>query len=336
MGISRAIGVESSGTTKHMKRHGYLYDDICSMDNLREAHKRASRGKRHYREVIMVDSNPDEYLEQIREMLVKKTFKNSPYITMTRNEYGKVREISKLPYFPDRIIHHAIMNVVEPIWESQLIADTWASIKGRGVHKGVRRIKSAMQDVRNTQYCLKLDVRKFYPSIDNEIIKRIIRIKIKDVNLLWLLDEIIDSSKGLPIGNYLSQILANLYLSTLDHWVKESLGVKYYFRYCDDMVLLARDKQSLHEIRLSIGSYLTNELNLSLKSNWQVFPVDVRGVDFLGYRFFHGYTLVRKSIVQRFKLKSKKNKRESIPSYWGWFKWADSFNLINKYGVNYG
>jgi len=319
-----------------MKRHGYLYDDICSMDNLREAHKRASRGKHHYRAVIMVDSKPDEYLEKIRGMLINKTFKNSPYITMTRNEYGKVREISKLPYFPDRIIHHAIMNVVEPIWESHLIADTWASIKGRGVHKGVRRVKTAMQDVQNTQYCLKLDVRKFYPSIDNEIIKRIIRIKIKDINLLWLLDEIIDSSKGLPIGNYLSQILANLYLSTLDHWVKESLGVKYYFRYCDDMVLLTRDKQSLHEMRVLIGSYLANDLKLNLKSNWQVFPVDVRGVDFLGYRFFHGYTLVRKSIVQRFKLKAKKNKRESIPSYWGWFKWADSFNLVKKYGVNYG
>ncbi len=306
------------------------------MENLHEAHKRASRGKQHYREVKMINADPEMFLQKIRAMLTEKTFRNSPYIMMIKNEYGKRREILKLPYFPDRIIHHAIMNVVEPIWTAQLIRDTWASIKGRGIHKGVRRIKQSLLDRENTQYCLKMDVRKFYPSVDNEIMKQIIRNKIKDENLLWLIDEIIDSAEGLPIGNYLSQFMSNIYLSGLDHWIKETLGAKYYFRYCDDMVLLGSSKSELHKQRVLIGDYLKDNLNLQLKYDWQVFPVDVRGIDFLGYRFFHDYTLVRKSIVKRFKRKYKQNSTKSIPAYWGWFKWADSYNLVKKYEVQHG
>jgi len=319
-----------------MKRFGYLYEEVCSIENLTEAHKRASKGKGHYREVKMINATPEKFLSQLREMLLNQTFKNSPYTRMFRNEYGKMREISKLPYFPDRIIHHAIMNVMEPIWISHFINDTWASIKGRGVHKGVRRIKAAMSDQKGTRFCLKMDVRKFYPSVDNTIMKVIIRQRVKDDRLLWLIDEIIDSSIGLPIGNYLSQFLANLYLSDMDHWIKEHLSVKYYFRYCDDMVLLLKSKRELHKYRRLIDQYLSERLNLQLKGDWQVFPVDARGIDFLGYRFFHGYTLVRKSIVSRFKQKHKSNKVASIPAYWGWFKWADTNNLIKRYGVNYG
>jgi len=319
-----------------MKRIGYLYEAVCSLENLHAAHKRASRGKQHYREVKMINADPEMYLHQLREMLVNKTFKNSSYTSMIKNEYGKVRKILKLPYFPDRIIHHAIMNVVEPIWTAQLIRDTWASIKGRGIHKGVRRIKQSLLDRENTQFCLKMDVRKFYPSVDNSIMKKVIRNKIKDENLLWLIDEIIDSSDGLPIGNYLSQFMSNIYLSGLDHWIKETLQAKYYFRYCDDMVLLGSNKAELHEQRKMIGGYLKENLNLQLKHDWQVFPVDVRGIDFLGYRFFHDYTLVRKSIVKRFKKKHRQNSTKSIPAYWGWFKWADSHNLVKKYEVQYG
>jgi len=304
------------------------------MENLREAHCRASRGKRHYTEVRMVDANPERYLAQIQKLLLDKTFQNSKYTRMVRNEYGKTREILKLPYYPDRIIHHAIMNVLEPIWTSQLIADTWSSIKGRGVHRGVKRVKQAMRDNEGTRYCLKMDIRKFYPSVDNDILKKIVRKKIKDADLLWLIDVIIDSAKGLPIGNYLSQYLANLYLSDFDHWVKEELSCRYYFRYCDDMVILAPDKAGLHRIRRRINTHLNDRLNLTMKDNWQVFPVDARGLDFLGYRFFHGYTLVRKSIVKRFKRKQASGQTTSIPSYWGWFKWADTYNLVNKYGVS--
>ena len=326
-----------------MKRFGYLYEKIYDLENLKLAHKNARKGKTHYREVKMVDKNPDEYLGKIHEMLKNKTYRNSKYKVMMRKmDNGKHREIYKLPYFPDRVIHHCIMQIVEPIWYKTLICDTYSSIKGRGIHRGVKSIKKALRDRENTKYCLKLDINKFYPSIDNGILKQIIMKKIKDKNLLWLLDEIIDSTKGIPIGNYLSQYFGNLYLSELDHHIKENIRCKNYFRYCDDVVILHNDKEFLHGLINHIHSYLTNTRNLKIKENWQIFPVDKRGIDFLGYRFYHDYTLLRKSIKEKFIRKVRKinkdwNKMDnsevinSIMSYYGWFKYANCKNLIMKY-----
>ena len=324
-----------------MKKYGYLYEKVYDLANIELAHKNARKGKTHYREVKMVDKNPEKYFTAIQKMLKNKTYKNSEYkVMICKTDGGKIREIHKLPYFPDRIIHHAIMQVVEPIWFKSLIRDTYSAIKGRGIHDGVKRIKKALYDKENTEYCLKMDVKKYYPSIDNKILKKIIRKKIKDNNLLWLLDEIIDSTKGIPIGNYLSQYFGNLYLTYLDHYCK--LKVKYYFRYCDDIVILHTNKQYLHKLKKEIESYLNTELRLTLKNNWQVFPVDKRGIDFLGYVFFHDYTLLRKTIKQKFiktvnRIIKKHNNLthteilNSIMSYYGWFKYSNCKNLQNKY-----
>lgn len=324
-----------------MKRKGYLYEQIYDLANLELAHKNARKGKTHYKEVQMVDKDPQKYFNILHQTLKNKTYKNSEYIKMTRKtDNGKIRDIFKLPYFPDRIIHHAIIQIVEPIWFNSLIRDTYSSIKGRGIHDGVKRIKKALLDKDNTTYCLKMDVKKYYPSINNEILKSIIRKKIKDNNLLWLLDEIINSTNGVPIGNYLSQYFGNLYLLCLDHTCKTK--VKYYFRYCDDIVIFHKDKLFLHQLKSEIESYLTNKLDLKLKENWQVFPVEKRGVDFLGYRFFHNYILLRKSIKKRFVksvkniIKKYKNLSTSqiingLMSYYGWFKYGNCKNLQNKY-----
>ncbi|MBF0258366.1 MAG: RNA-directed DNA polymerase, partial [Desulfamplus sp.] len=241
--------------------------------------------------------------------------------------------IYKLPYFPDRIVHHCIMNVVEPIWEKTLIRDTYSSLKGRGVHDGVKRVKSFLKDKVGTQYCLKLDIKKFYPSIDHDILKRIIRKKVKCNNTLSLLDEIIDSAPGVPIGNYLSQYFGNLYLGELDHWCKEILRIRYYARYCDDIVVFSDNKQHLHEVYKQIELYCRETLNLNIKGNWQVFPTRVRGVDFLGYRFFGDYTLIRKRIVIEFKKKMKTGDvNKSSVSYYGWLKHGNGHRLWMKYG----
>ena len=325
-----------------MKRYNNLYSKIYNMENIKLAHKNAKKGKLHYSEVKMVDSNPEKYFIKIYSMLKNKTFRNSKYDIFTKNCGDKEREIFKLPYFPDRIIHHCIMNILEPIWMKTLIADTYSSLKDRGIHKGVRRIKESLKDRENTKYCLKMDIRKFYPSVDHTILKQIIRKKIKDRSLLWLLDEIIDSANGVPIGNYLSQYFGNLYLSMLDHWLKEQNNCKYYFRYCDDVVILHSDKDYLACLRKDILIYLKTNLNLELKDNWQIFPVDKRGVDFLGYRFFHNYTLLRKSTAIRFKQRTKQIKKKhrlltsinvlsGVMSYWGWMKHADCYRLQNKY-----
>jgi RNA-directed DNA polymerase len=325
-----------------MKRYGNLYTKIWDMDNIREAHHNAQRGKQHYHEVQMVNADEDKYLMQIQVMLRDKTFRNSEYEIFIKTDSGKEREIYKLPYFPDRIIHHCVMQVLEPIWMSVFISDTYAALKGRGIHKGVKRVKLALRDVDNTQYCLKFDVRKFYPSIDHGVLKVILRRKIKDPDVLWLLDEVIDSANGIPIGNYLSQYFGNLYLTYFDHWMKEEKRCKYYFRYCDDVVVLSSNKVLLHKLLREVQEYLTANLKLSLKSNYQIFPVDKRGIDFLGYRFFHEYTLLRKSITQRFKAKvlcikcrhSYMNLSQvvnGLMSYWGWMKYGNCLNLARKY-----
>lgn len=139
-----------------------------------------------------------------------------------------------------------------------------------------------------------MDIRKFYPSINHEILKSIVKKKIKDKSLLKLLFEIIDSADGVPIGNYLSQFFANLYMAYFDHWVKEELKVKYYYRYADDIVLLSDDKNQLRSWVLAIKVYLTNVLELKLKDNYQIYPVESRGIDFVGYVCYHDHTLLRK------------------------------------------
>jgi hypothetical protein len=307
------------------------------MDNIRAAHINGRKGKGHYIEVKMVDSDPDKYLGRIHRMLVNKTFRNSRYKIFIKHGI-KDREIYKLPYFPDRIVQHAIMRVLEPIWERSLIRDTYSAIKGRGIHDGVSRMKTFLRDEYGTRYCLKMDVRHFYPSVDHDVMRMVVRKKIKCPGTLWLLDEIIGSAPGIPIGNYLSQYLGNLYLSGFDWWIKGTERVKYYARYCDDIVILHHDKSYLHELRKKCSEYLGRNLRLKIKDNWQVFPVKSRGIDFLGYRFFGQYTLIRKRIANDFKRKvryiaynyselSHQKIVNRIMSYYGWLKHGNGYNL---------
>lgn len=319
---------------KHnMNRKNNLIQKIYEKENIKRAFYNARKGKLHYREVKQIQANQDHYFSELQQTLQSGTFKNSSYEVVTKKTGGKTRQIYKLPFYPDRIVHHCILQVLQPIWMSVFIRDTYATIPGRGIHDGVYRLKNATKDTVNTRYCLKIDIKKYYPSIDHEVLKQIVRKKIKCSGTLQLLDEIIDSAPGIPIGNYVSQWFGNLYLAYFDHYVKEQLKVKHYFRYADDMVFLHVDKTFLHQALIDTGVYLKNNLNLTIKENYQIFPVDKRGIDFLGYRFYHGYTLVRKSIVQNFKTKINTNKAtpQSHAAYWGWFKHANTHNLISKY-----
>lgn len=319
-----------------MKRLGNLFERIIDKENIRLAHFNAQKGKTFYKEVKMVNADIDFYVESIHRMLADKTFKNAPYEIVYKRCSGKDREIYKLPYYPDRIIHHAIMQIVEPIWQSVLIDATYSSIKGRGIHTGLKRLKIDLENVEKTQYCLKLDIKKFYPSVNNAVLKSIVRRKIKDEDLLWLLDEIIDSTQGVPIGNYLSQYLSNVYLAYFDHYCKEVLSIKYYHRYCDDIVILHSSKEHLHTVYKVIETYLNDVLKLQVKSNYQVFPVAVRGIDFLGYRFYHTHILLRKRIAKAMKRAvRKKGPSTAAASYYGWCKHANCYNLRQKYLKDY-
>lgn len=321
-----------------MKRYNNLFDKIVTLDNLYLADKRARKQKQHRPEIINFDNNREKLLLDLQKKLINGEYKTSEYYIFKIYE-PKEREIFKLPYYPDRIVHHAIMNIMEPIWVSSFIKGTYSCIKNRGIHKALKDVKAAMKDIDNTKYCMKLDIKKFYPSIKHDILKSIIRKKIKDTKLLDLLDKIIDSADGVPIGNYLSQFFANLYLSYLDHDIKEKYKVKYYFRYADDIVILHRDKEFLRLLLNDIRYYITNNLKIELKNNWQIFDVDSRGIDFVGYRIFHTHVLLRKRIKKKMCRKvAKLNKqdisseqyKQKICSYLGWLKYCNGINLLNK------
>lgn len=314
-----------------MKRIGRLYKEIYNIDNLILADKKARLGKSNYSEIIKHDLNKKDNLLKLQQSLINNSYRTSEYKVFTVFQ-EKERVISKLPYFPDRILHHAAMNILEPIFVDCFISNTFNCIKKRGIHKAFKVLKEDLKYVEGTQYALKLDIQKFYPNIDHDILKKLLRRKFKDKELLSLLDEIIDSSPGVPIGSYLSQYFGNFYLTYFDHWVKEVLRVKYYYRYCDDIVILNSNKEYLHKLRLEIEEYLRINLKLTLKSNWQVFPVNKRGIDFVGYRFYHKYILLRKRIKKNYiKMIKKYNNRRSRASYNGWTSHANCRNLENKY-----
>ena len=213
----------------------------------------------------------------------------------------------------------------------------------------MKRMKEFISMERKTEklYCLKIDIKKFFPYIDHDIMKAIIRKKIKDKRFLVLIDEIIDSADGLPIGNYTSQYLSNLYLAYFDHWVKEVLKVKYYIRYVDDMIFLSASKEELHRILDEVRKYLRENLHLSLNGKEQIFPVAEnrydkrgRGIDFLGFVFYRRQTLIRKFVKKNFcrkaaKLRKKKDidlktYKRKLASWFGWAKYSNSRHLIKK------
>lgn len=241
------------------------------------------------------------------------------------------------------------MNILEPIFIKNFIKHTYACIKGRGIHLLAKNIKKVLTKYPDkTKYCLKLDIQKFYPSIDHNILMKQLNRKIKDKKLLKLLQEIVDSVKGVPIGNYLSQFFANFFLSTLDHWMKEEVRCKFYYRYSDDIVIFGDDKGYLQNILIAIKIFLKYVLSLKIKQNYQIFPVDSRGVDFVGYRFYHTHTLLRKSIKYRiFKLINKykhgvitnEELNVRMQAYFGWLKYCNSkhlLDIINKQtGIHY-
>jgi hypothetical protein len=311
-----------------MKRQNNLYPQICSIPNLELADRNARKRKTNQYGIILFDKNKPRNIQLLHEMLISKTYRTSAYTTFTITD-PKVRIVYRLPYFPDRIAHHAIMNIMKPIFLSAFTRDTYSCIEGIGIHAALDGVKMALKDVAGTKYCLKLDIKKFYPSVDHEILKQLLCKKIKDRDLMWLMNDIIDSAPGVPIGNYLSQYLANFYLAYFDHWIKEDLRVKYYFRYADDVIIPAASKEYLHDILHKIIDYLDKRLKLTVKENYQIFPVAARSIDFVGYNSYHTHIRLRSRIKKRFaRSVARLNKRSSISGYNGWIKHCNGIHLL--------
>ena len=325
-----------------MKRVGFLYDKITDEANIRAAILNSSKGKRDQRRVKRVLVDIDGHAQRIRQMLLNRAFVPAPYIerTIHDNSAGKQRTISKPRYYPDQIIHWALMQVIQPIIMRGMYRYCCGSVPGRGTSDGQRALRRWLDtDYKGTRWCLKMDIEKFYPSVDNETLKSMFRRKIKCPNTLWLIDIIIDSADGLPIGNYTSQWFSNFYLEGLDHYIKQQLRVPYYIRYVDDLVLLGPNKRKLHRARIDIADYLA-KIHLSVKGNWQVFRVKDRPIDFLGFRFYRDRTTLRKRNALRIRRRMRRigkkghlNHKDAaaVISYWGWIKRSDSYGFYHKH-----
>lgn len=318
------------------KRADNLMEQMCTDKNLERAIKKSRKGKKCRRAIKNFDKDREGNKEKIKEALRSGSYKTSKY--HHKKVYDpKERDISILPYNPDRVAQHVIIGVLEPVFVGKFSPDSFACIKNRGIHAGLRKLQKALKDKVGTKYCLKVDIRHYYPSIDHDILKQAVRRMIKDPRALVVLDEIIDSEEGLPIGNYSSQYLANVYLDRFDHWVKEQKGVRYYFRYVDDMVFLSDSKEYLHQLRKDIEEHLRVNFHLTLKGNWQVFPVEARGIDFLGYVVRHDYIRLRKRTKKNIQRKLQacidagmdlKAIHNAMGSYYGWLKYANCKHLI--------
>ena len=277
-----------------MKRHGRLFPQIASTENIELAFMKAKKGKTWQDSVKEVEQDKERKMEEIRQSLLTGSFRTSRYKVKVIHE-PKERQIFILPFFPDRIVQHAIMNIVAPLWDSMFISDTYACRKGKGQHAGSKR---CMQFVRRNAWVCQFDISKFYPSIPHANLLKVIGRKIKDERVMRLFEDIIGSigdGKNVPIGNYTSQWFGNLYLNEVDQLVKHKLHVRDYIRYCDDFLLFGNDKEELKRLADKVEAFVENDLLLKL-SKKSLYPT-THGVDFLGYRHFpNGKILVRKSL----------------------------------------
>jgi retron-type reverse transcriptase len=342
-----------------MKRFGGLYEKIISFENLYLASRAARLGKRHKQSCAAFEMNIEEGLASLRDELLQKTYRPGAYREFTIYE-RKPRRISAAPY-RDRVVHHALCRVIEPIFERSFIHDSYACRPGKGTHSAVARFT---EFARRYRYVFKTDIRKYFPSIDHDILFERISRKIKCLDTLWLIRLIIDTSnpqeeilqyypgddlfaplerrRGIPIGNLTSQFFANIYLDGLDHYTKEDLQCRSYIRYVDDITAFGDDKQKLWKIGKAMGEYLST-LRLTMHPDKTIVVPVSQGVDYLGYRVFPDRRRLRKDNVVRFRRRMQKMQNDyrtgqitlkdvnsSIQSWIGHAKHADTYKLREK------
>lgn len=298
-----------------MKRYNNLWSQIIDFKNIYQAAHQAQRGKRFRDNVLEFNYNLESELIAIQSDLTEKTYLPGPYRTFQIVE-PKKRMISAAPY-RDRVVHHALCNVIVSIFEKTFIYDSYANRLGFGTHKALKRFTKF---ARSSRYVFQADIQKYFPSIDHEILKTIVRQKIKCKDTLWLVDKIIDGSneqeaanyyfagddlfspyerrRGLPIGNLTSQFFANLYLNSFDHFVKEQLKATKYVRYVDDFAIFSDNKEYLEETRLKISEFLV-KLRLKIHPiKSQIFETRI-GATFLGFRVFPEHIRVKAENLKR-------------------------------------
>jgi len=292
--------------------------------------KEFKRGKGKKSDVKEFTKNFRSNIFNLHNELKDKTYEHSDYFSFFVKD-PKLRHINKA-CVKDRVLHHAVFRVLYPIFDKLFIFDSYSCRIGKGTHRAVNRLNDFAHKVsrNNTKTCfiLKLDVRRFFDSINQEILLDLIKTKIKDENALWLVEKVIRSfPKGLPLGNITSQLFANIYLNELDKFVKHKLKIKYYIRYCDDFLILSGDKPYLDDLIQEIDNFLGNSLKLSLHPDKIMIKKYNQGIDFLGYVSFPYHKILRVKTRKRI---FKNIKRKNLQSYLGVLKHCNSHKLKGK------
>ena len=344
-----------------MKTHKQLYEQLCSFDNLQNAYKKARKGKAKKEYVLKFEENLQGELELLQKELMSQSYKPQSLKKFIVRD-PKTRTIHASA-FRDRIVHHAVVNILEPIFEKVFISDSYASRRNKGTHPAVQRFIIFMRKVsrngttikRKTYtknsiegYILKADIKHYFETVDHTTLLAILRRKIDDEQLLSLVKIILNNfdapikDKGMPLGNFTSQFFANVYLNELDYFVKHHLRARYYIRYVDDFVILHRSRRTLKQYHERIIRYLSC-LQLQLHPDKSKITSLRNGVTFLGYRIFYHYKLLRKRNIRQFLREFHKRldicKEGFVNPQWlleylqGWFgyaQWANTYNLRKK------
>lgn len=360
-GLNLAAGLNNnvSKDDSFMKRVGNLWQQIITFENLLYASRNAQKGKRYRENVLKFNDNLENELLQLQSELTSKTYTPGAYRTFEIFE-PKLRLISAAPY-RDRVVHHALCDWIIPVFENTFIDDSYANRLGYGTHRAIRRFTHF---ARSTRYVLQCDIRKYFPSIDHEILKCLIRRKLKCRDTLWLIDTVIDHSnfqkpvvnhfpgddlldplarrQGLPIGNLTSQFFANVYLNGFDHFVKETLKYKKYLRYVDDFALFSDDRDDLVFARREIEAYLS-KFTLKVHPIKSQIVATEHGVSFLGLRIFPEYIRIQNANIQRGRKRLRKLQKayahgeisakmvdQSVKSWVSHLEHADTWHLRQK------
>ena len=344
-----------------MKSYNHLFEKLISYENLSEAIEKSSLGKRERREVKKVLEHKDEYIKRLQYLLINKKLKIRKHEAVKINDgiTAKIRLIIKPDYVYEQILHHAIVQVLTPIFMRSMYVFSCGSLPGRGGLYGKRYLaKYIREHPKKVKYAAKGDISKFFQTVNIERVKEKFRKIIHDEKFLDVVFLVLDSNiatykgeninMGLPIGYYLSQWIANWYLQDFDYFIKQKLKIKCYIRYVDDFVLLSPNKKELHKAIKAISEYLEN-IELHLKSNYQVFKfayTDKNGktrgrpIDFMGFKFYRDRTVLRRGIMLRAVRKalkiSKKTKLNwyectQLLCYLGWFKYTDTYKVFERF-----
>ena len=323
------------------------FDKILSYESLMQAHKLSRKGKGYRKEIILFNLKQEEYIMWLYEKLKSGTYKHSGYSIFYVTE-PKLRKIEKSKYI-DRIVHRWVVdNFLETYFVPTFINTSYACLKKRGMHKACLDVQNAMKHLSRIwkdYYILKMDVRKYFQNIDKDILYRILNRKIQDSKLLWLLKEIIYSNegkKGLAIGNYTSQMFANIYLNEVDQFIKNKLHCKYYFRYLDDSICMFKTKEETKLTLIKIKEFLNENLELELNEKTQIFK-SKQGVNFCGYKINEYRLKIRDRGKRKLKKKVKelkykirigeltsKEAKKYLCGHFGYIKYADVKNFTER------